>query len=299
VIPEGGEGEGPGDATLRNGVALAGGGVAGWFRARLEAELMKDGDTSWLRQELIRARETPPTADAVMAIVSTVSQPEAVENKKAVAALLFGLRSWLEQAAAIDWKPAEFEAVADMLTRFESYDLLRDYAEAARQRDPGNPIWRFHAIVARNQGDPYRLTERDEDELDGLAKAAAEREDFHMLRRIDRFMNGEANLDGGASRRGQRGSADGPEDLDDNEIMALFNAALMDMPRSAAINMRRRVNELGREQALAELVGQMKSSPMGPGLPEPLVREICAAMMAKAMRDDQSKSGDGRRGGLF
>jgi cellulose synthase operon protein C len=296
VTPEGGP-EAPGDATLREGVALAGGGVAGWFRARLEAELMKDGDTSWLHRELIRARETPPTADAVMAIVSAVSQPEVVENEKAVAALLLGMRSWLRQAAAIDWKPAEFEAVADMFTRFGSYDLLRDYAEAARQRDPTNPTWRFHAIVARNQGDPYRLTEGDEDELDGLAKAAVEREDFHMLSRIDRFTDGDANLDGGTRRGGHRVPADEPEDLD--EIMALFSAALMDMPRSAAVNLRKRVNEFGREQALTELVGQMKSSPMGPGLPEPLLREICAAMVAQAMRDGMPKSGGGRRRSFF
>jgi len=299
VTPEGGQEEGRGDATLREGVALAGGGVAGWFRARLEAELMKDGDTSWLHRELIRARETPPTQNAVMAIVSTVSQPEAVENKKAVAALLHGMRSWLQQAAAIDWKPAEFEAVAEMFTRFGSFDLLRDYAEAARQRDPENPVWRFHAIVARNQGDSYRLTEREEDELDALVRAAVEREDFHMLRRIDRFMDGDPNPGGGARRGGHRGPRGEPEDLDDDEIMALLSAALMDMPRSAAINMRKRVNELGREQALTELVGQMKSSPMGPGLPEPLLREICAAMVAKAMRDDAPKSGGGRRRSFF
>ncbi len=299
VTPEEAPWEAPGDATLREGVALAGGGVAGWFRARLEAELMKDGDTSWLHREFIRARETPPAPDAVMAIVSTVSQPEAIENKKAVAALLLGMRSWLQQAAAIDWKPAEFEAVAEMFTRFDSYDLLRDYAEAARQRDPANPVWRFHAIVARNQGDPYRLTAREEDELDVLAKAAVEREDFHMLSRISRFMDGDANLDGGARRRGHWGPADEPEDLDDDEIMALFSAALMDMPRSAAVNLRKRVNELGREQALTELVGQLKSSPMGPGMPEPLLREICAAMVAKAMQDGTPKSSGGRRRSFF
>jgi tetratricopeptide (TPR) repeat protein len=292
-------GEAPGDATLREGIALAGGGVAGWFRARLEAELMKDSDTSWLHREFIRARETPPTPDAVMTIVSAVSQPEAVENKKAVAALLLGMRSWLQRAAAIGWKPAEFEAVAEMFARFESYDLLRDYAEAAHQRDPANPVWRFHAIVARNQGDPYRLTAREEDELDALAKAAVEREDFHMLSQINRFMDGDANLGGGARRQGHWGPADEPEDLDDDEIMALFSAALMDMPTSAAVNLRRRVNELGREQALAELVGQMKSSPLGPGIPEPLLREICAAMVTKAMQDGTPKSSDARRRNFF
>jgi hypothetical protein len=289
----------PGDATLREGVALAGGGVPGWFRARLEAELMKDGDTSWVHRELIRARETPPTPEAVMAVVSTVSQPEAVENKKAVAALLLGLRSWLQQAAAIDWKPAEFEAVAEMFTRVGSYDLLRDYAAAARLRDPTNPVWRFHTVVARTKGEPSRLTMDEERELATLAEAAANREDFHMLNRIDRFMDGDVNLDGGARRRGHRRPTDGPGDLDDDEIMALFSGALMDMPRSAGANLRRRVNELGREQALTELVAEMKSSPLGPGMPERLLLEICGAMVAKAMQDGTPRSGGGRRRSFF
>jgi tetratricopeptide (TPR) repeat protein len=291
--------EAPGEATLREGVALAGGGVAGWFRARLEAELMKDGDSAWVRREFVRACEAPPTPDAVMAIVATAGLPEAVENKKTVAGLLLEMRSWLGQAAAIDWKPAEFEAVAEIFTRFGLYDLLRDYAEAARKRDPASPAWRFHAIVARTKGDPDRLTDREEDELRELARAAVEREDFHTLGRIDRFMDGDANPGGAARRRGHRGPAGEPAELDEDEIMALFSAALMDMPRAAAVNLRKRVGELGREQALTELVGRMKSSPLGPGMPEPLLREICAAMVAKALADGTPKSGGGRQRSFF
>src|ERR1700680_2424244 len=70
---------------LRAGVALAGSGVAGWFRAALEGELMKlTGSSAGLaRQELARERETPPTKEAVMAIVSALGQPDTVENKRA------------------------------------------------------------------------------------------------------------------------------------------------------------------------------------------------------------------------
>ena len=59
---------------LRAGVALAGSGVAGWFRAALEGELMKltGSSAGLLRQELARERETPPTKEAVMAIVSAL-----------------------------------------------------------------------------------------------------------------------------------------------------------------------------------------------------------------------------------
>ena len=88
------------ESRLREGVALAGGGVAGWFRARLEADLMKiSGNLGWMRQALVRALETPPTADAIMAVVSVLAQPEAGESKKAVASLLLGMRSWLQQGA--------------------------------------------------------------------------------------------------------------------------------------------------------------------------------------------------------
>jgi hypothetical protein len=71
------------------------------------------------------------------------------------------------------------------------------------------------------------------------------------------------------------------------------------MPRAAAVNLRKRVGELGREQALTELVGRMKSSPLGPGMPEPLLREICAAMVAKALADGTPKSGGGRQRSFF
>ena len=231
-----------------------------------------------------------------MGIVSAVGQPEAAENRKAITSLLTGMRPWLQQGAAIEWKPAEFEAMADLLTRFEMYDLLRDYAEAACKRDPANPAWRFHAIVAHAQGLPYRLTMREEDEVATLAKAAVDRQDFHMLSRINRFMEGDADLNPRARRRGHRGPDVELDDLDDDQIMALFSAVLTNMPSEAAANLRRRVNELGREQALTELVGQMKDPAMGPGLPEPMLRELCAAMIAQAMQGGGSRSGATKSG---
>jgi hypothetical protein len=269
------------EAGLRAGVALAGGGVVGWFRARLEADFMKAGDEfGWLQRELARARETPPTADAIVAIVAALGQPEAGDNKKAVASLLLGLRPWLQQGAAIDWKPPEFQATAEMLARFEVYDLLRDYAKAARQRDPANPAWRFHEIVGRTQGKADRLSTSEEDDLMAIAEAAGERQDFHLVTRIGRF------LDQGANRRGRHGAHWGPPDpgdeMDDEDMMALFTAMLSEMPRAAAANLRDLVKDIGRERAIAELVGQMKSS-LGHEMPPGLLRELCAAMVAQAM----------------
>src|SRR6202035_6115931 len=63
---------------LRAGVALAGSGVAGWFRAALEGELMKltGSFAGLLRQELARERETPPTKEAVTAIMSALRKSD-------------------------------------------------------------------------------------------------------------------------------------------------------------------------------------------------------------------------------
>ena len=100
-------------------------------------------------------------------------------------------------------------------------------------------------------------------------------------------------------RRGHWGPADEPDDLDDDAVMALFSMMLEGMPKAASANLRKRVNELGREQALAELIGELKSSPLGLGMPEPLLRELSAAMVAKAMNDNTAGQGRTRQRSLF
>jgi cellulose synthase operon protein C len=274
------------EARLREGVALAGGGVAGWFRARLEAEQMRaGGETGWLHQELVRAREPPATPEAILAIVATLAQPEAGECKGAVASLLVGMRAWFRQGASLDWSPAEFEAVADMLSRFDAFDLLRDYAQAARKRTPANPAWRYHDIVARVRGKPERLSITEMDELASIADAAAARSDFHMVARIDRFIDRQENR----RQRGRGGSTGAADELDDDDIIELFSAFLAGMPKGAAADLRRLVNEVGHQQALTELIGQLKSSPLKSEMPEALLRELGTAILAKAMDGGPSR----------
>ena len=281
------------EIKLREAVALAGGGVAGWFRARLEADLMKiGGHVGWVHQALVHARETPPTPEAIMAVVSVLAQPEAGESKKSVASLLLGMRSWLQQGAVMDWKPAEFQATAETLARFGEYTLLRDYAQAAGRRDPGNAAWRFHDIVGRAQGNPDRLSMAEADDLASLAEAAAKRKDFHMATRIGRFLEGE----GSRRRRGRWGPADDDDDLDDDDMLALFSALLSEMPKAAGANLRQRVLEIGREKAIAELAGQLQAS-VGLELPLNMLRELCAAMVAQAMGGGgASRQGSARQG---
>jgi cellulose synthase operon protein C len=286
------------EAWLREGVELAGGGVTGWFQARLEAELMKatGGDSRWLHEELVRARETPPTKQAVMAIVSAVGQPEAGENKRAVAGLLLGMRAWLLEAPVFDWSEAEFHALAETLVRFDAFELLQDYVLAARERDPANPVWRFYDIVARTRGDAERLSMAETDDLLEIAEAAGRRQDFHAANRIERFLDGNGPAPSGRGRA----KAALPDSLDDDEAVALVAAMMDQMPKEMTDSLRGLVGEFGRDAAVAQMVNRFRSSPAGPKMPEPLLRELCQAMVAKAMDASRSKhSGRTQRSQFF
>jgi hypothetical protein len=284
------------EARLRAGVALAGGGVVGWFRTRLEADLLKSGGrTGFIQQELARARETPASTDEIMAVVAAVGQPEAGENKKVVAALLTAMQTWLQQGAALAWQPAEFQAVAEVLARFEMYGLLVDYAQAARQRDPANPVWRFHAIVGRTRGKADRLSVAEQDDLMALAEAAARREDFHMATRIARFLDGETRKRRRSRRRVGRADDD---DLDDGDAIAMLGAVLSDMPKGAAADLRQLVNEVGREKAITTMVEQLRGV-AGGDVPVSALREFCAAAVARALGGVPSRPGSSPYGMPF
>src|SRR5271166_247272 len=224
------------------------------------------------------------------------NRPEAVENKRVVAGLLPGLRAWLLQAAAFNWSEAEFQAVAETLARFDAFDLLQEYARAARRRDPANPAWRFHDIVARTRGNADRLSMAETDDLFEMAAAAARREDFHAAKRIERFLNGNGRVSAG---RGKAAVAL-PDTIDDDEMAALFMAMMDEMPKGSADSLRGLVNELGRDATVAQMVEELRSSPIGPGMPEPLLRQLSEAMVAKAMDGSRSRhGGKTRRSRLF
>ena len=268
------------EAWLREGVALASGGVAGWFRAVLEAELMQcaGGDARWLREELAGARRTPPTKEPVLAVVSALGQVEAGEDKRALSGLLLETLAWLEQGAGIIWSPTEFQFLADVFVRFGAFELLGRYARAARQREPGNPEWRFHEIVARTRGNGNAMTMAETHELDDMAEAASERRDFHAARRIARFLG----MDLPRSSRTGRMADDFGDDIGDAEMLELLRMVLKNMPKGAADTLRGRVGEIGRTAAIEETMDSFRSSELGAMLPEPMVRQLCEDMVSRA-----------------
>ena len=277
------------DAWLREGVALAGGGVAGWFRAVLEAELMgcAGGNARWLREELAAARRTPPTKELVTAIVSALGQVEAGEDRSAVSGLLLGTQAWLQQGAGLVWSSAEFQLLADMFVRFDAFELLGTYARAARQREPANPEWRFFEIVARTRGDGRAMTMAETHELDDMAEAASERRDFHAARRVARFLCMDLP---GSSRRG-RMAGDLDDDIDDAEMLELLQMVLRDMPKGAADTLRGRVGKIGRTAAIEETMDSFRSSELGAMLPEPMMRQLCEDMVSRATGGPTARRG--------
>jgi cellulose synthase operon protein C len=275
-----GEGEWA-EARLQEGVALAGGGAAGWFRAALETELMRLGGglVDRLRKELAQARVAPPTREAVLSVMTALGQPEATANRKAVASLLLGMRPWLLHAAAFDWLPAEFHVLAETFARFEAFNLLQEYARAARQRDVTNSTWRFYEIVARTRGDVERLSMSEMNELTKMADAAVDRKDFHAANRIERFLSGES-----VTSSGRRRSPPGlPNDLDGEAMEMLIEAFVSSMAKGSARDVRALVEEFGPEGAASVMVERLRDSPLGGEMPERVLRELCAAMVAQAM----------------
>jgi tetratricopeptide (TPR) repeat protein len=288
VALQGGEKE-QAAAWLREGAALAGGGVDGWFRAVLEAELMQcaGGDALWLREELVGARRAPPTKAAVMAITSALGQVPVGDSKRGVASLVLAMRAWLSQAAGIVWSAAEFQILADVFVRFEAFDVLRDYARAARRREPGHWEWRFYEIVARTRGDSRRMTMAESDAIDDMGDAASERGDTQAVKRLARFIGMEQ------PRLPHRGRVR-EHDLDEDgkvELLELLKLALKDMPKGATDGLRGRVREIGREAAIAELLAMTRGSEMGAAMPLPMLREFCEDMVDNAMSGHTARKG--------
>lgn len=272
------------EALVQEGVRLAGGGCAGWFRTMVEVLLMHldTPHAERVRKELGRARQAEsPTRDAVLAVIATFGQAEEGEGvKRALRDLLVSMTPWLEKAAGLDWPTAEFQTVADALTRFEAFGLLRDYTHAARRRDPTNRDWQFYDIVARTQGHPERMSVLDVNVLDQLGRAATDRNDLRTAMRIRRFLEGNVG-----SPYGRRRAP--PSGLDDefgaDAIDELIEMLTRTMPRDLTRDLRGMTRELGREAAIATLSAMLHHAPMMPDLPEEMMREVCAAMIDNAL----------------
>jgi len=268
------------EAMLRQGVELAGGGVAGWFRASLEHVLMNGStaNATLLRQELLQvAQASAPTKEEILSIASAASSKEARDAKKAVAGLMFQIRAWLSKAGSLAWSAAEFHPIADMFGRADAYDLLGDYAKLAARRQPGDSTWSYYQLVARAKGDSRRLSFSDTEKLMEMADDASRRRDFHMANRINRFIEGP---DAGSRRRTSRSFGADRADFDDEDeatdmLAALLGVGLEDTPPAMVERM---IAKLGKAGAVAALVDRLRASPLG-AMPEEMLRNFAKGLV--------------------
>jgi hypothetical protein len=63
----------------------------------------------------------------------------------------------------------------------------------------------------------------------------------------------------------------------------LLASMLETMPKGTADNLRDMVRDIGREATVAVMADQFRDSPIGPGMPEPVLQELVEAMVARAL----------------
>ena len=262
------------EAILRQGVELAGGGVAGWFRASLENALMNGGEANatLLRQELFRLAQAAPTKEEILSIASAVSGNQAREAKKAVTGLMFQIRGWLSKASSLAWSAAEFHLIADMFGQADAYDLLGDYAKLAGRRQPGDLTWSYYQSVARAEGDSRRLSFSETEKLVEMADDASRQRDFHMANRIQRFIEGP-----GPRQRSRRIPGADLADFDDEDETSDMLAALLGMGLEPTM-LERMIAKLGRRGAVTAVVDRLRASPLG-AIPEKMLRDIAKGLV--------------------
>jgi hypothetical protein len=282
------------DARLRQGVEMAGGGVAGWFCASLEHALMNAGEASatLLREELTRAQQaSEPTKEGIQSIVSTMSCQEARESKSAAKGLIFRIRGWLLKGSGLAWSAAEFHPIAEMFARVNAYEILGDYAKAGGRRHANDDAtWRYYQLVARSKGDAERLSFAERDKLFDMEEAAERRGDFHAVNRIRRFVTGAS--DNSMPRRGSRRVclADFIDFDDDDELInvlpELLAASLEDTPPEMVKSM---IERRGQRHTVTFLVDQLRASPLG-SLPEALLRKFAKNLVESVIATNRGRT---------
>jgi len=122
------------------------------------------------------------------------------------------------------------------------------------------------------------MSAAEAEELDDMAEAASERQDFHAVTRIARFLGMEQPRSSRTARMADE-LADG---IDDAQLLELLQMVLKDMPKGASDTLRGRAGEVGRKAAVEETMHGLRSSELGAILPEPMLRQLCEDMVARA-----------------
>jgi cellulose synthase operon protein C len=269
------------NARLREAVQLAGGGTTGWFGAVLEAALMgwPDQRRQAIHRELANAQTGEPDWETVLSLVGMLGQREIQDSRKVVASVLWRIEPTLAGGSRIIWSTAEFQTIAASMHRLSAFDVLLAYAQEAMRRDATDQPARFYRIVAQIKGDRERLTDAQETELYDLMDQAGGRQDFHMLNRVQRFLDG-PDMPSAGRRRVASDAAGEAFDADDmEELLGMAVSGMAGMPDR---EVRKLVSEFGRDRAIDMLAEVVADSPLGGILSNQQLAQLCAALVGRA-----------------
>ena len=261
------------EARLREGVALAGGGVCGWFHAAWEDLLMQGmGDGALLRRELVVAKKTPPTQEAILSIASATDSEPAREQMSLVVPLISRIRGWLAKGSSLDWSVVEFQPVAKMFGQVKAYRLLANYSKRGLDRRPGETMWRLYQLVARTKGDCDELSAREARELVAIAEHASAKERFGDAKLIWDFLEPDED----------------PELVEDADeawgfeehINELMEAGMRDLSPE---RVRRIVAKHGGAKAIAIVTEKIQKSVLGVVLRSEGARKLAKEMVESVM----------------
>jgi cellulose synthase operon protein C len=262
-------GGGDAEARLREGVALAGGGVVGWFHASLEHLFMRGAaDRRLLRRELVEAQKGAPSKQAILSIALALEADAARENSAAVAQLVRQIRGWLLKGSSLDWSADEVRRVAQMLLQTEAYQVLEDYARLGLARTPNAGVWRFYQVIARTRGDADKLTQGEEEDLAEIADDADRSGCFADAKLIWSFLDQAGNpVPRVASQR--------EFDVDD-AVADLLGVSLRDLSPAEVLRL---VDQHGAAKAARIVASKLKKSPLGAIAPAEAIREVAQEMV--------------------
>ena len=237
-----------------------------------------------LHRELTTAQTGEPTRETILSLIGMLGQREIQDSKRVVASVLWRIEPSLIAGSRIAWSAAEFKTIMASLHQLGAIEVLRAYARDAMQRDPEDPTARFYRIVAQVKGNRDHLTDAQETELCDLMDQAGSRQDFHMLNRVQRFLDGPDRDGPRGVPTGRRLSARGapPDLLDAGEMEEILGKAIAGMSGMPDRELRRLVSEFGRSRAIDMLADMMANSPLGEVLSGQQLANLCAAMVGRA-----------------
>jgi tetratricopeptide (TPR) repeat protein len=269
------------ETRLREGVALAGGGAPGWFRAALQDSLATPARqplAAPVAQELAAVLREAPSRANIVAVAALFAGEDVRADPKGTIELVWRFGNWVRGAARVELSMAEFHAVAEAIVRAQLFDVLRDFSAAGLRREPGERLWRFYEIVARTQNNPDWMYQPELDEIDALCALPAIERDRHARARIDRYLDGSGD-DPRAKRRARRRAAHDEAD----EVDAFADILRDFMDEISPREIEKLVRARGRDGAAAALVARMAKAPESGGMPRAIMDFLAKTMIAMAL----------------